>query len=45
MKVARFMLLNAKMKNCGIDLGGIYKFFMLHLEVVMIEGLRGPNDI
>jgi hypothetical protein len=27
------------MKNCGIGQEGIFRFFILHLEVVMIEGL------
>jgi hypothetical protein len=45
MKVTRSMLLRVRIKNCGIGIGGIYKFFMLHLEVAMTKGLRGPNDI
>lgn len=38
--MARFMLLKVRMKNCGINVRGICKVFMLHLEVVMIEGLN-----
>jgi hypothetical protein len=39
MKVIGSMLLRVRMKNCGIGLEGIFRFFILHLEVVTIEGL------
>jgi hypothetical protein len=42
-KVAGFVLLRARMKNCGTTLGGICKFFMLHFEMVMIKGLSQKN--
>ncbi len=42
MKVARFVLLRVRMKICETSLGGIYKFFMLHFEV-MIEGFSQEN--
>lgn len=45
MKVARSMLLRVRMKICGIGIKWICNFFMLHFEVVMIEGFKGPNDI
>jgi hypothetical protein len=32
------------MKNCGIDVRGICKVFMLHFEEVMIEGLTQKNS-
>jgi len=44
MKVARLMLLKVRMKNCGINVRGICKVFMLHLEMVMIEGLNQKNS-
>jgi hypothetical protein len=39
MKVAGLVLLKVRMKNCGMGLRGIYKFFMLHLEKVMTKEL------
>jgi hypothetical protein len=38
------MLLKVRMKNCGINVRGICKVFMLHLEMVMIEGLNQKNS-
>jgi hypothetical protein len=40
MKVAGPMLLKVWMKNCGIGLKRINKFFMFHLEMVMTKGLN-----
>ncbi len=40
MKVARFVLLKVRVKNCGTNLKRIYKFFMLHFEMMMIEGFN-----
>jgi hypothetical protein len=38
------MLLRVRMKNCGTCVEGIFKSFILHLEVVMIEGLSQKNS-
>jgi molybdopterin-guanine dinucleotide biosynthesis protein len=43
MKVVGFVLLNARMKDCGMSLERILRSFILHHEMVIIEGFNNKK--